>query len=264
MGFFSKLGAILGIGGADMEVTISSPQVYRDSDVVGDLTLRGGRISQKVRQVTVDLYEYWVTGHGKHRHYHQRCHQREVLAEYLIVDPNLERTYPFRLRIPSDARCTRRREGWEIRAEVHIPWSVDPRTSVPLRVLPHPEVLAIQRCVRDILGFVPVDWDGRSAEVMYNFRAPQWLHHLLDGVRLRLLVVGDDLDVRIDLNKQEKDLRGVLASLVGADHEELGIRVPRADLVSKRGTPNPAGAYEHLKVIFERLGAVVPPMPRSS
>lgn len=261
MSLWGRLGALLGVGASHVELAISSSQAYRESEVTGQLILHGGRVPQKVRSVTVDLYEYWFTGHGRNRQYHQRRHQREVLAEFVPVDPGMERAYPFQLRIPFDARCTRRREGWEIRAEAHIPWSVDPRASAPLQVLPHPEVLAVQRCARDSLRLVPVEWDGRSAQVIYNFRAPQWLHHLLDGVRFLLRVEGDMLVATLDLNRQERDARDVLKSLIGADHEKLDIRIPRRDLVTRHGTPNPAGAYEHLKVLFERLGAVVPPGP---
>ncbi len=261
MGLFARLGAMLGVGSAGLELAVANPQVFRDGTVTGELIVHGGRVRQKVRLLSVDLYEYWITGHGKNRTYHQRRHERLTLAEYLIIEPRSERSHHFELRIPSDARCTRRREGWEVRAEAHVPWSVDPRASTPLRVLPHPEVLAIQRCARDFMGLQPLEWDGRAAEVMYNFRSPSWLRELLDGVRFRLWVSGDTLEARIDLNKQERGLRGVLGSLVGADHEELVLSVPRSALVTKRGTPNPAGAYEYLKVIFERLGAVVPPMP---
>jgi len=261
MSLWGRLGALLGIGASRVELTVSAAQVYRESEITGQLILHGGRVPQKVRSLTVDLYEFWFTGHGRNRQYHQRRHQREVLAEFIPVDPGTERAYPFQLRIPMDARCTRRREGWEIRAEAHIPWSVDPRASAPLQVLPHPEVLAVQRCARDYLRLIPVDWDGRSARVMYNFRAPQWLQHLLDGLRLILWVDDEMLEGKLDLNKQERDVSDVLKSLIGADHEEVHIRIPRHELITKRGTPNPAGAYEHLKVLFERLGAVVPTGP---
>lgn len=260
MGLFSRIGAVLGVGAAHVEIVLPTPRAFRDSEVSGQIVLHGGRVPQKVRRLTVDLYEYWVTGHGKHRQYHQCRHQREVLAEYLMASPGMQRTYEFRLQIPADARCTRRREGWEARAEAHIPWSVDPRASAPLQVLPHAEVLAVQRCARDMIGLVPVDWDGRRREVFYNFRAPHWLQHLLDGVGFRLWVEGDYLEGRIDLNKQEHGLKDMLGALVGADHEELTLHIPRSELVTRRGTPRPEGAYRHLKGIFERMGAVVPPI----
>jgi len=261
MDVFARLAAMFGTGAATVELAVATPQVFRDGTVSGELILHGGRVSQKVRTLSVDLYEYWISGHGKNRTYNQRRHQRVTLAEYLTVDPNMERTFPFELQMPSDARCTRRREGWEVRAEAHIPWSVDARASMPLRVLPHPEVLAIQRCARDLIGLQPIEWDGRGPVVMYNFRAPNSLRGLLDGVRFQHQVAGDAVECHLDLNKQEHGISGALGSLIGADHDEVVVTIPRTELVTKRGTPNPAGAYDHLKVIFERLGAVVPPMP---
>jgi len=261
MGLFARLGAVLGVGVARVELAIAAPQVCRGGLVRGELLMEAGRAPQKVRLLSVDLYEYWITGHGKSRSYHQRRHERVTLGEYLPVEPGFREAYPFELHVPDDARCTRRREGWEVRAEAHIPWSVDARSSSPLRVLPHPEVLAVQRAARDLLGLQPLEWDGRGPEVMYNFRAPAWLRHLLDGVRFHLWVSEQSLEGRLDLNKQERGIGGALGALVGADHENVTITIPRAELLTKRGSPNPPGAYEHLKVMFERLGAVAPPLP---
>lgn len=261
MGLFSRLGAILGFGSASVELAIASPNVCREGVVSGELHLIGGRVRQKVRAVTVDLYEFWVRGHGKNRTYYQRRHERLVLAEYVAVDRGSRRSYPFELRIPPNARCTRRREGWEVRAEAHIPWSVDPRASSPLRVVPHREVLAVQRCVRDLLGFQQVEWRGETDEVMYDFRAPQYVRHLLDGMRLFLQVVGDSVQCHVELNKQERGAADLLKAMVGADREKLVLYIPRSELLTHRGSPNPAGAYEHVKVLFEKLGAVVPPLP---
>lgn len=261
MGVFARLGAVLGSGAAHVELAMASPQVFRGSIVRGEVVLEGGRVPQRVRMVSVDLYEYWISGHGKNRRYNQRREERVVLGEYIPVEPGFRRAYEYVLHLPDDARCTRRREGWEVRCEAHIPWSVDPRSSTPLRVLPHAEVLAVQRAARDLLGLHPLEWDGRGREVMYNFRAPAWLKDLLDGVRFHLWVDGDRLEGKLDLNKQERGVRGALGALVGADHENISIAIPRSELLTKRGSPNPAGAYEHLKVIFERLGAVAPPPP---
>lgn len=258
---FSRLGAMLGMGSATVEIALPSAQVFRGSDIVGSVVLMGGRVSQRVRLVTADLYEYWIRGHGKNRRYYQRRHERLVLAEYLPVDPNFEQQFAFRFRVPDDARCTRRREGWEVRVEAHIPWSVDSRASAPIRVIPHAEILAVQRATRDWLKFQPLEWDGSGAEVYYNFRAPNEMREVLDGLALRISVTDDMVEVKAEFNKQERTMRERLGSLVGADRERVGITIPRAELLSKRGTPLPAGAYPHMAALLQRIGIVPPPPP---
>jgi sporulation-control protein spo0M len=260
---FSRLGAMLGMGSAHLELETPGVPVYRGSDVRGSVVLVGGRVSQRIRKVTADLYEYWITGHGKSRSYHQRCHGRVLLGEFIPLDPGQTERYEFVLKLPDDARCSRRREGWEVRAEAHIPWSVDSRASAPIRVVPHAEVLAVQRAARDWLKLQPLEWDGARAEVYYNFRAPNEMRHVLDGMALRIGVTDDVVEVIVDFNKQEHTMRDRLKALVGGDHERMALRIPRADLVSKRGTPRPAGAYAPLATILERLGLVAPPIPET-
>ena len=260
---FSRLGAMLGMGSAAVEIALPTAQVFRGSDIVGSVLLSGGRVSQRVRTLTADLYEYWIRGHGKNRRYYQRRHERLVLGDYIPVDPGFEQAFPFRLHVPDDARCTRRREGWEVRVAAHIPWSVDSRASAPIRVIPHAEVLAVQRAARDWLKFQPIEWDGSRGEVYYNFRAPNEMRDVLDGMVLRMTVSDDAVEVNAEFNKQERTMKERIGSLVGKDRERLAIRIPRAELLSKRATPMPAGAYPHLAALLERLGIVPPPPPEA-
>ncbi len=257
---FSRLGAMLGMGSAVVDLEVPGNQVFRGAEIGGSVVLTGGRVPQKVRQLTADLYEYWITGHGKNRSYHQRRHERVVLGEFVPIEPEQVERYEFRLTIPDTARCTRRREGWEVRVEAHIPWSVDSRASAPIRVIPHAEVLSIQRAARDWLRLQPLEWDGSRPEVYYNFRAPNEMRHVLDGLSLRMTVTADAVEVIVDVNKQERSMRDRLNALVGGDHERTPLRIPRSELVSKRGTPKPAGAYPHLAAVLERIG-LVPPAP---
>jgi sporulation-control protein spo0M len=258
---FSRLGAMLGMGAAQVELELPTAQYYRGSEVRGSVVLLGGRVPQRVRQLTVDLYEYWITGHGKNRQYHQRSHEHIVLGEYIPVEPGFQQQYAFRVRLPDTARCSRRREGWEVRASGHIPWSVDTRASAPLRVTPHPEVLAVQRAARDWLKLQPLEWDGSRPEVMYNFAAPPQMRHALDGIRLRMTLDEVSVHVELDANKQERSLKDRLGALVGADHEEIPLAIARSELITKRGSPRPAGACPHLAAAIGRLGLVAPPLP---
>ncbi len=260
---FSRLGAMLGMGSAVVELEIPGVPVFRGSEIAGAVVLSGGRVPQKVRKVTVDLFEYWITGHGKNRSYHQRSHERLILGEFVRIEPGQTERYEFRLTLPDTARCSRRREGWEVRAEAHIPWSVDSRASAPIRAIPHAEVLAVQRAARDWLRLQPLEWDGSRPEVYYNFRAPNEMRHVLDGLSLRMSVTPDAVEVMVDLNKQERNMRERLTALLGADHERTPLRIPRAELVSRRGTPKPAGAYPYLGAVLERLGLVLPTPPEA-
>jgi sporulation-control protein len=258
MSFLNRLAASIGIGSAKIGVAALEPQQYRGSFANGALLLESGETEQEVKMLTVDLIEFWVSGSGRNRTYHERSHGCITAAENLPVAPGFRQEYPFRFGIPSDARCSRRHEGWKLKAEAHIPWAVDARASTPLKVLPHPEVLAVQRAARDSLGLIPLSWDGSHSAIFYNFGAPPWLQGQMDGVAFRLLIVGETLTGEMILNKQEHGLGDFLKAMVGGDKESLPLTIPRSVLLTKRGSPNPAGAYPYLKELFERLGLAVP------
>lgn len=258
MSFLARLAASVGIGSAKVGVAAREPQQFRGSVAHGVVLLEGGETEQTVRMLTVDMTEFWVTGSGKNRTHHRRSRDRVTVAENLTVAPGFRQEFPFEIGIPSDARCSRRREGWTLDAEAHIPWAVDARAQAVLKVLPHPEVLAVQRAARDSLGLTPLSWDGSRPEIYYNFGAPDWLQDRLDGVAFRLQIVGDALIGEMILNRQEQGVGDFLKAMVGADRESVSFQIPRHDLLTKRGSPNPAGASPYLQTLLDKLD-IVPP-----
>lgn len=258
MSFLGRVGAAVGIGAARVSVVAAGQSQYRGSTVRGNCTLEGGTVEQEIRALTVDLVEFWVTGSGKNRTHHQRSHGRQTLAEGLTVAPGFRQEFGIEQGLPADARCSRRSDGWLLRAEAHVPWAVDARADYPLRVVPHAEVLAVQRAARDALGLVPAAWDGSGARVRYDFASPPWLKDRLDGVSFRLEVIGDVVVGDMVLNRQEHGFGDVLRSAIGADRESIPLQIPRAELRHGSGSPKPAGAYPYLKQLFEELGVVVP------
>ena len=258
MSFMSRLAASIGVGRCRVSVAAADPQQFRGGPVRGIVLLEADAAEQDVRMLTVDLTEFWVTGTGKNRSHHQRNHGRVTAAENVKVAPGFRQEYPFEMWLPADARCTRRREGWTLNAEAHILMAVDARAYTVLKVLPHPEILAVQRCARDAFGLIPSSWDGSRPAVLYDFAAPPWLQIRLDGVAFRLEVVGDLVTGEMILNKQEHGVGGVLRAMVGGDRESIPISVPRSDLRTRRGSPNPAGARSHIRALFERAGIDVP------
>ena len=258
MSMLARLGATFGVGSVRVGITAAEPQSHRGSAVAAAVRIEGGTVTQDVQMLTVDLVEYWVTGSGKNRTHHRHVRERVVAAEALTVEPHFAQEFPVILHLPADARCTRRREGWCLSAEAHIRWAVDARAEVPLNVLPHREVLAIQRAVKGPMGFRPCAWDGAHDVIAYDFAAPDDLRHVLDGITLRLRVLGDALEGEVVLNRQEHGVGGVLRAMVGGDRERIGLAIPRSALLTKRGSPNPAGALPYLRMIYDRLG-VEPP-----
>lgn len=258
MSLAGRIGAAFGMGATRVEIHANEAVNWRGSTVTGAAVIRGGVVGQVLMKVTLDLTEFWTEGGGAHRTTEQRRAERVTLSGPLQVEPGSERTLPFEVGVPSRARCTRRREGWRLDVEAHIALAVDARASLLLNVLPHREVLALQRATRDTLGFSPVRWRGELAEVQYEFAPPPALLGHIKGLTLCASVEGADVVGRLVLHREEHGVGGIFRSLVGADRHEVPFRIARATLLTKRGAPNPAGAAPVLRAALAGAGLQAP------
>jgi hypothetical protein len=132
--------------------------------------------------------------------------------------------------------------------------AVDARAQALLKVVPPPEILAIQRAARDGFGFKPVAWDGSRPEVVYDLSAPAHLRAHLDGIGFKLRMTEDAVVGDLILNRQERGVGGMLGALVGADKETIPFVIPRSELISKRGTPLPEGAHRYIAELLAGAG----------
>lgn len=180
------------------------------------------------------------------------------MAQRLYVGQGYAERFSYQLDLPDTARCSRRREGWRVRAEAHIRWVVDPRAASELRVVPQPGILALQRGLRDGFGFEQVSWDGSGDGVVYDMRAPRSLVDAIDGVTMYLSVDGGNIVGKLVVNHQEHGLGDLLRSMVGADRQGVPICAAQAQLVTRQGRPNPAGALPVLQSALSAAGVTVP------
>lgn len=261
MSIFEKLSAAMGMGGMRVSVTGSDAPLYRGRPVSAIVTLEGGSVGQRMLKLTVDLVEFWVQGSGRNRTYHTAVREQQELQGETVVIPGFARTFAVNVAVPPDARCSRAREGWQLSVEAHIPMAVDARATAELKVLPHPEVLAVQRAMKGPVGMIPISWDGAGPVVVYDFGAPEWLRPVLDGVAVHLSVEGDLLVGELVVNRQEHSLADVLRAAVHADRESIPFSIPREQLLTQRGSPNPNGALPYMKKLFAQIGVVMPETP---
>ena len=134
MGFFNKLKASVGIGGAKVEIKLAPGPVPKGGFARGEVCIKGGKLAQKLNGVVVELERTKVVA--------SREEGKEVLtddtdtlyeenlADYeQDIEPGQEWSYDFAIQIPNEA------EGnhpitYEICASLDIPGAIDPSCSV--------------------------------------------------------------------------------------------------------------------------------------
>lgn len=138
MGFFGKVLASVGVGGAKVAVKLNPGPVPLGGFARGTVSVRGGKLTQTCNGVLVKLQRIKVVRveiDGKSRDQSERdTLQEDNLAPYeQTIEPESDCSYDFSMRIP-DEGGEESRISYEIVGEADIPGAIDPSGSakVPL------------------------------------------------------------------------------------------------------------------------------------
>jgi hypothetical protein len=244
----------VGVGNADVAMSVSMGPCPRGAEVPFSVELKGGVGTQKVDCLTAKLIEFWVTGTGKNRSHHRRTVAAAVLAKEIVVGEGDLHTFEGALLIPDTVRCSRRREGCLIHVEADIPLAVNPRVEGVLKVVPQAEILAVQRAARDQFGLRQQMWDGANPEVYYRFEFNSGRVGDYDGVALKIAVQGATLEGAVHFIRRPTGITALFTSLTGGNIVSVPVSIPRSELRTKRGSPNPAGAVPWLQAAWDAAG----------
>ena len=144
MGFFNKVMASVGIGGAKVEVKLNPGAVPMGGFARGEIILRGGKLEQKCNGIIVKLRRISVvrvTVDGKSVDQNQfDTLQEENLAQYeQTISPGSEMRFDFNIMMPASGGAEDR-ISYEIVADADIPGAIDPSHSVKVATTKAAEV----------------------------------------------------------------------------------------------------------------------------
>lgn len=250
---FEEVLAQVGIGNADLTLHLPSGLWPRGGEVPGKLSLHGGTVPQQIESLVVRLDE--LVTQGKSSEWKPRD-ERFVTTQFLTV-PYGKAEWEFLLRVPDDARLSTGPSAmlWRVSVEADILWAVNPRAQAAIEVVPHYEVIAVQRAL-ETAGFTKtnmyLDFAIRESPdtVVTYYKAPLSLREQVDGAALHLRVFGAFVHGRLILNRHQHSVGEHLLALVGADREEHPLQIRRDALLNDRGGPNTDGATPALQALL--------------
>lgn len=248
MSALEQLLAAVGVGATQLTLALDAGVWPRGARITGSVLLEGGAVDQQIKSLAVRLEEY--ISHGKSSEWKRR--DEEILACPRDSHPGMRAQIPFSLRVPEDARLSQSHvshvsQVWRVSVEADILWAVNPRASLPVTVVPHYEVTAVQRALEK-RGFektgVYLDFAMRESPdtVVAYYRAPAALREQIDGASLHLRVHGAHVFGRLILNLHQHSVGEHLLALVGGDREEHGFELLRSELLNQKGGPRSEGA----------------------
>jgi hypothetical protein len=148
MGFFSGLGAALGVGGAQIHIEIPGNQFALGTSIAGNIVLTGGNRPQVMNRLLLEirLRQYVIEGvivddwYGyDYAEYPVSCEDTIAYAEFghgQAIGPGQQLEWPFALDIPIDTIPSQFGVEYGLMATADIPGSLDSVSALPIIVLP--------------------------------------------------------------------------------------------------------------------------------
>jgi len=157
MGFFSGLGAALGVGGASIHIELPSNVFYLNSAIAGNIVLTGGKRPQVMNRLLLEvrLRQYVIEGvivedwHGYDYAEYPVSHEDTIAyAEFghgQAIGPGQQLEWPFSLDIPPESIPSQFGIEYGLVATADIPGQVDPVSAMPIEILPIMNVPVMQQ-----------------------------------------------------------------------------------------------------------------------
>lgn len=150
MGFFDKLKASVGIGGAKVSLQVGRPYYFSDEHVGVTVTLTGGKIAQKCQKLVITLDRTRERDADEIEAQKAKGQQNPPTSatdtlltltipatENLAIEPASVHTFELEFALPVDEHALfADTHQFRVSASADIPGAIDPSDSAALRVLP--------------------------------------------------------------------------------------------------------------------------------
>jgi hypothetical protein len=148
MGFFSGLGAALGVGGAQIHIEVPSNQFALGTSIQGTIVLTGGKRPQVMNRLLLEirLRQYVIEGvivddwwGYDYAEYPVGREDTIAYAEFghgQAIGPGQQLEWPFALDVPIDTIPSQFGVEYGLVATADIPGSLDSVSALPIMILP--------------------------------------------------------------------------------------------------------------------------------
>jgi len=237
MSFWDNIGAAVGVGASELDVTLDAADFAWGEDATGTVTLSGGRTVQQVTGITVAVVEHWTTvimvGKTPVTQHHYKSHSEVLLVGGMDIGPGEQSTFRFSCAVPWGGNFSRH---WFVGARASVPGAVDRSGNTDFRLVPPEVYQQVARVLSEVCRF-PVDkWSNHASGVRMELCDAPEARLILDGVTLTMELEASASSIRgeVVVNPQEKNAADVLRSLVRADRQATEFTVKVGDVFSAR------------------------------
>ena len=156
------LKAKAGLGGAKVKIAIPIDNYSDDETIRGELILSGGKVSQKIQVLNIQLIREWSTEYYamdlniaqtpvagimlpvvtrvQSQYELEEDRGRDIvldimLAEEIEIDPDETKTFSFKIDISKIPEKPRTNDKWKLQARADIPFAKDAVTACEIKIV---------------------------------------------------------------------------------------------------------------------------------
>jgi sporulation-control protein spo0M len=249
MSFFEQMGAAVGIGAARVEIILQGTEHAWNDKIRGTLIVHGGTVEQTASEVRVSVVEHWETRDSDgDEEDHYRHYSESVLATEARIPAGATQQWEFEVQVPEGAAFA---HDWYVEGRVCVARAADRYGKMDFNLVPPPAAMGLGAALGEVAPFVLRSVGNAGTDLLLDFRPPQHLEGVLDGVMFIVSLVGDQIAGFLEINPQERSFGDHLKALVHKDRVKHPIEFPAAPLAENPHGPAPREVVSKLREILQ-------------
>lgn len=192
---FKRLLAMMGNGGATVDLVLKQEEYVLGEELKGDLIIQGGKVAQQINQIKISLM-ITVKDQGKY----SNALEEFSYPETFIIQPGEKKVLPFRCYIPYQYPLSNKYTSYTFVTNLDVDWAIDHSDRDHIIVKAPARLQSIFDSLSE-LGFVEKENSGLMSPYSQEFRfsAPEFLQAELEELILIPIVAQEGIYLYLDL-----------------------------------------------------------------
>lgn len=271
MGFFDKLKASVGFGGAKVDLIINEKVINQGGIIEGTVKITGGNLNQKLNKLKLQLYyrieeivqETVVVDYDRdgriddveeHEHYDtnyitifktETAHNTEIIK-------GEEQEHPFTIEIPFNVPITDESIKWYLQAQADIPGAIDPRKTIELEIIPSVGIQAINELLEG-MGFQMIEHGYEDESLFVVYKPTIQLKKFFDELIVYFYEDENKIELKMEIDLKERNVRDIFGSKFDTEQKLVRLTIPKKEIFTEEGNILHEVIEDYLKELFSSM-----------
>lgn len=232
---FDKMLSKIGIGAAKVDTVLHNAEVMRGEVLTGEVRLQGGKTSQVINRIYVELQTNFIQEHDEGSSSHVFSLHLLEIADRFTLEANEEVIYDFELQVPLDSPLSFGHTHSWLKTGLDVSFAFDPKDHDPVVILPDPASQMVLAAAED-LGFQHTHHSGRCLALhswgevpfvqVFEYRGTGAIGRQFEELEIMAQADEHQSHFQIEVDRRNHGLMGWIRDGMDLDETRLRFSVP--------------------------------------